>query len=93
MFNVPVAEGRLWAIIQQYIDSREYPPSESRVAERIGIGRSTLHNWKAGNVKMPRVEHLRALAELTGIDYEDVLTAAYRDAGALDEKHEIRKAR
>lgn len=72
--------GHLWALVQEWLDSMPYPPSQRKLASRIGISPSALSNWKYGE-GFPDPEHLRALAAEIGVPYERVLDAVLRDRG------------
>lgn len=75
--------GRLFEIVEEY-RSRFAPhePSYAQVAERVGVSRQTLSNWREPTelVKKP---HLVALAKMTGVPYERVLDALLQDIGYL----------
>lgn len=77
MANEP---GHLWAIIQEWMDAQPYPPSQRKLAERIGVGHSTVSDWKYGRT-WPAVRDLKALAVELGVPYERVLNAALVDHG------------
>lgn len=72
--------GQLWRLVQEWMDSIPYPPSQSRLAGRLEVSRSTLTDWKYGR-GFPSPEHLRALAAEIGVPYERVLDAALVDRG------------
>lgn len=74
-------QGRLWAILQAHVDSQVYPPSRRQLARKLGVAPQTLNNWYNGLRSMPEVEHVRAIADLTGTPYRDVIAAALADAG------------
>jgi len=74
--------GQLWDIVQTHIDSAPYPPSLRQVAARLGVTATTLGNWRNPS-DLPRRENLRALADLTGTPYDEVLRAALSDTGYL----------
>lgn len=72
--------GHLWDIVQAHHDA--YGPSIAEIARRIGMSSSGVHAWNRRGIKaMPRPQNLRALAELTGTPYDDVIHAALLDAG------------
>lgn len=75
--------GKLWDIVQAHIDSSPYPPSERAVAAKLGISPTALSNWKNPK-KLPDRENLRSLAQLAGVPYRVVLSAALDDTGYLD---------
>lgn len=72
--------GQLWRLVQDWMDSIPYPPSQSRLAQGLGVSRSTLTDWKYGR-GFPSPDNLRALAYEIGVPYERVLDAALRDRG------------
>lgn len=74
------ATGYLWAVIQEWLDAQPYPPSQRKVAERIGVGHSTITDWKYART-MPAVDDLKALAAELAVPYERVLNAALIDQG------------
>ncbi|HLR95117.1 MAG TPA: helix-turn-helix transcriptional regulator [Jiangellaceae bacterium] len=76
--------GQLWRIIERYIDGFTYPPSERAVAKKMGIKATTMNNWKhATMTRLPDVDHLEAIARVTGVPYEEVMDAALADTGYL----------
>lgn len=75
----------LWRLVQSWLDVLPYPPSQSRLANRLGVARNALTEWKYGKSK-PKPEHLRALANemepVAGRDiYDRLLEALNRDMG------------
>lgn len=72
--------GALWAVIQEWIDAQPYPPSQRKLASRIGVGHSTITDWKYCRT-FPSPEDLLALAAEIRVPYERVLDAALRDGG------------
>lgn len=72
---------RLWAIIQAHIDAQVYPPSRRQLAHKLGLAPQTLNNWHKGLTSLPQRDHLKAVSELTGAPYREVLRAALLDAG------------
>lgn len=75
-----VKTGELWALIQQWLDAIPYPPSQRRLAARVGVSSSALTEWKYGR-GFPTPDNLKALAEEIGVPYERVLDAALIDRG------------
>lgn len=72
--------GHLWAVIQEWMDAMPYPPSQGRLADRLGISRSSMTDYKFAR-SMPSPDFLHALAAEIGAPYERVLDAALKDAG------------
>lgn len=78
--------GRLFDLVEAY-RSRYAPhePSYSRIAERVGVSRQTLLNWRTPKELLDK-QYLRALAQVTGVPYERVLAALLEDIGYLHEE-------
>ena len=72
--------GYLWAIVQEWLDSMPYPPSQRKLAARLEVSPTTVSDWKYGE-GFPAPEHLRRLAEEIGVPYERVLDAVLKDRG------------
>lgn len=72
--------GHLWALVQEWMDSIPYPPSQRRLATRLDISPSALSDWKYGE-GFPAPDALRRLAAEIGVPYERVLDAVLRDRG------------
>jgi transcriptional regulator with XRE-family HTH domain len=76
----------LWAEIQAWLDVLPYPPSQARLAKKLGLkSRSGVSDWKFGKAR-PTPEHLRALADemepVAGRDiYDRLYEAVMRDIG------------
>lgn len=78
--------GRLFDLIEEHRDMhRPYAPSYKQIAERVGVSRQTLLNWR-DPTNLPTRDHLDRLAEATGVPYLRVLDAALHDAGYLPAK-------
>lgn len=77
----------LWQEVQEWIDKLPYPPSQAKLARRLGVGNSTVHDWKYG-VSSPGPEALRKLAdEMIPVEGRDIaarlLEAVNKDQGYL----------
>lgn len=48
--------------------------SQAALAARLGIQRSAVSQWEGNNAKRPRLEHLQALATVTGVSFEWLAT-------------------
>lgn len=72
--------GRLWALVQEWMDSIPYPPSQRKLAQRLEVSPSALSDWKYG-IGFPSPDSLHRLAAEIGVPYERVLDAALRDRG------------
>lgn len=77
----------LWDEIQAWLDVLPYPPSQARLAKRLGLSRSAVSDWKQGKSR-PTPEHLRRLAHemepVSGPDiYDRLVLAVTRDLGYL----------
>jgi len=75
----------LWREIQAWMDVLPYPPTQARLAKRLGLTRSAMTGWKYGTIK-PTPDHLRALADemapVAGPDiYNTLLRAVMTDLG------------
>lgn len=80
-------ESHLWMVVQEWMASLPYPPNQSKLAERIGVSRSAVSDWKKG-VSSPGAVHLHALAkEMQSVAgpgiYERLLEAVNQDQGYL----------
>lgn len=73
----------VWALIQQWMDAQFFRVSQAQLAEKIGVSRSALSQWKTGQAR-PRPEHLRALHRATRIDYDLLVEAVVQDMGYRD---------
>ena len=77
----------LWTVVQDWLELLPYPPNQSKIAERLGVSRSAVSDWKKG-VSSPGATHLRALATemqtVAGPDvYARLLEAVNQDQGYL----------
>lgn len=72
--------GVLWAIVQEWMDSIPYPPSQRKLAARIEVSPSALSDWKYGR-GFPSPQALSRLAAEIGVPFERVLDAVLRDRG------------
>lgn len=82
-----VGSGFLIAIVQAHME--RHGVSEAEVARRIGLSPSAVHGWRhEGFVRLPRQGCLSALAQVTGLTYGEVLTAALLDIGYVDDEEQ-----
>jgi transcriptional regulator with XRE-family HTH domain len=72
--------GHLWTVVQEWLDSLTYPPSQRKLAARLGVSPTTVSDWKYGE-GWPSPGHLTRLAEEIGVPYERVLDAVLKDRG------------
>ena len=77
----------LWTLVQEWLQLLPYPPNQSKLAQRLGVSRSAVSDWKKG-VSSPGARHLRALAtemqSVAGPDvYARLLEAVNQDQGYL----------
>lgn len=72
--------GVLWAIIQEWMDAQHYPPSQRKLADRVGVSASAVSDWKYRE-GFPNPDALRRLAAEIGVPYERVLDAVLIDRG------------
>lgn len=76
--------GELWRLVQGYLDSTG--DSERAVARRAGMTAQALNGWKHRTPRsLPHPHNLRAVAEAIDVPYQQLLTAALRDARYLPE--------
>lgn len=74
--------GQFYDLIQEHMDSQGYEVSVAQVAKKIGVSRQTVLNWREPT-KLPKREHLVAVARVTGVPYARVLDALLEDIGYL----------
>lgn len=74
---------QIWRLIQQYMDGQVVEVKQSAIANAIGVGRSTLSQWKYGQTR-PTPANLCKLHEITRIPYQTFLDALLVDMGYLD---------
>lgn len=77
---------RLQRQLGQLIDDykRTHSATDSGLAQRIGITRQSLIQWRTGELAaLPKAANLRALATEIGRPYRQVLAAALHDSGYL----------
>jgi len=80
-----VSTTHLWALIQEWLDAQFFRVSQAQLADKLGVRRSTLSQWKLGQTR-PTPANLRELHRVTRIDYDRLLDALVRDMGYLDEE-------
>lgn len=74
----------LWSIVEEH--SREYGPTTSAIARRMGTTSQTLFNWRDRELReMPHRDTLRALSRVTRRPLESVIAAAVADVYGLSE--------
>lgn len=84
--------GHLWAIVQEWMDSMPYPPSQRKLAARVSVSPSALSEWKYG-MGFPDPDALRRLAVEMAVPYERVLDAVLKDRGYREEEQPPKKGR
>lgn len=73
---------RLGQLIEEY--KRAHSASDTGLADRIGITRQTLGQWRSGELRtLPTQVNLRSAADELGRPYRTVLDAALHDIGYL----------
>lgn len=72
----------LMRLIQGHLD--KYGVTRAEFARRAGTTPQTVQNWKDRPTTLPRREHLEGVAQVIGVPYEVVLSAALKDAGYQD---------
>jgi transcriptional regulator with XRE-family HTH domain len=82
--------GTLWALVQEWMDSIPYPPSQRKLAARLGVSPSAVSDWKYGE-GFPDPDSLHRLAAEIGVPYERVLDAVLKDRGYREDKREERR--
>lgn len=75
----------LWGQIEEWLNGLDFAPSQSRLAERVGVARSAVSAWKFGKA-YPTPENLAELARVidsanAAAAYERLLDATLRDQG------------
>lgn len=70
----------LWSVLQGWFDAQFFRVTQAQLADRIGVQRSALSQWKNGQAR-PTPTNLRKIAEVTGLDYDDLLDALMTDMG------------
>lgn len=78
--NDEAQTGEVWALIQQWMDSIPYPPSQRQLAAKLQVSPTTITDWKYGR-GFPSPDNLRRLANEIGVPYERVLDAVLLDHG------------
>lgn len=78
--------GHLWALVQDWMDSIPYPPSQRKLAARLEVSPTTVSDWKYGE-SFPTPEHIERLAEEIGAPKERVLDAFLKDHGYRSAKN------
>lgn len=72
--------GFLWSVIREWLDADWNPPSQNKLAARVGVSPSALSDYKYAT-HMPPPEFLENLAEQIRVPYERVLDAVLKDHG------------
>lgn len=68
--------GAFWNIIQAELDRERFKVSDRAVALKLGVSPTTIANWKDGLSRLPEERNLRAVADFTGLSYEEVVLTA-----------------
>lgn len=53
----------VWQIVEDWLEVVPFPPSQSKIAEHLGVSRSAVSDWKSGKTR-PSPANLRALAQM-----------------------------
>lgn len=78
-----LATSHLGRLIDEYL--RRHSASIGGLADRIGISRQSLRQWRVGEIRsLPTQQNLKSAAIQIGCAYEQILDAALHDAGYLD---------
>lgn len=83
--------GHLWRLVEEWMDYLPYRPSQSQLADRIDVSRSTISEWKYAT-SMPKPAALERLANEMKVPYERLLDAALRDSGYRPPEQEGRRS-
>lgn len=82
-FVTSPASSHLGRLIDEYL--RRHSASIGGLADRIGISRQALRQWRVGEIRsLPTQQNLKSAAVQIGCSYEQILDAALHDAGYLD---------
>ncbi|WAB10620.1 immunity repressor [Gordonia phage Ecliptus] len=75
---------KLWEFVQAHLDRTG--ASEAAFARQIGSIPQTVNSWKKRGLRqLPEVDTLRAISELTGVAYTDVISAVLTDIGYIED--------
>ena len=80
-----MSTSHLWALIEEWRDAQLFPVSQAALADKVGITRSAMSQWKKGQAT-PTPENLRSLSRVTRIQYERLLEAVVRDMGYMTDE-------
>ena len=80
-----MADTALWRVIQQWMDGQIVRVNQSQLADAIGVNRQSLSQWKQGQAR-PNPENLRALRQVTRIEWALLTDALLRDMGYVEEE-------
>lgn len=83
-------QGDIAAIIKELRQERGWTMAE--LAQRLGVSEATVSRWEAGK-NMPKAEHLRAIAELRGVDPQLFVERTLRAANSKELRRRILEAR
>ncbi|SDT84107.1 hypothetical protein SAMN04488548_10620 [Gordonia westfalica] len=75
---------KLWEFVQAHLDRTG--ASEAAFARQIGSIPQTVNSWKKRGLKqLPEVATLRAISEITGANYADIISAVLTDIGYIED--------
>lgn len=80
-----MSTSHLWALIEEWRDAQLFPVSQAALADKVGITRSAMSQWKKGQAT-PTPENLRSLSRVTRIQYDRLLEAVVRDMGYMTDE-------
>lgn len=75
---------RLWALIDNWLNTQMFPPSQNQLAQKIGVARNAVSKWKYGQAR-PTPQNLHKLADITNIPFITLRTALVEDLGYTTE--------
>jgi len=74
----------VWALIELWMSTLDWPPSQRKMADRLEVDKSTITDWKYGRGPLPPREVMERLALMIRLPYRYVLDAFMADHGYRD---------
>lgn len=72
---------RVWELVDIWMSTLEWPPSQRKMAERLEVDKSAITDWKYGRGPLPSREVMERLAVMIRMPYRLVLDAFMADHG------------